>query len=172
MPVSSGTNYVGLQAGQSTLPIREETDYICDHDQGSTNRIVRPLTATLVPSIRDGPREWRDVPAALTVFVLPLREDDVAIRADPVSTVAPQSSLDGLPPDGWRFFAVAPRIRGMATFPVRAFALVGRSTRGERHIGQLVKSPRPRPRRSAVAMASFDHALRDRGQQWGPAPDG
>jgi kynurenine formamidase len=30
-----------------------------------------------------------------------------------------------LPRDGWRLCAVPPRIRGMATFPVRAFALVG-----------------------------------------------
>ena len=35
------------------------------------------------------------------------------------------TGLDGLPPDGFRFFAVPPRIRGMATFPVRAFALIG-----------------------------------------------
>jgi kynurenine formamidase len=30
-----------------------------------------------------------------------------------------------LPAEDWRFFAVPPRIRGMATFPVRAFAVVG-----------------------------------------------
>ncbi len=35
------------------------------------------------------------------------------------------TGLGGLPSDGWRFFAVPPRIRGMATFPVRAFALIG-----------------------------------------------
>ena len=35
------------------------------------------------------------------------------------------TGLDQLPPDGFRFFAVPPRIRGMATFPVRAFALIG-----------------------------------------------
>ncbi len=35
------------------------------------------------------------------------------------------TGLDRLPPDGFRFFAVPPRIRGMATFPVRAFALIG-----------------------------------------------
>jgi arylformamidase len=35
------------------------------------------------------------------------------------------TGLEQLPPDGWRFFAAPPRIRGMATFPVRAFALVG-----------------------------------------------
>lgn len=34
------------------------------------------------------------------------------------------TGLTLLPRDGWRFFAVPPRIRGMATFPVRAFALV------------------------------------------------
>ncbi len=36
----------------------------------------------------------------------------------------PMMSIDALPPDGWRFFAVPPRIRGIVTFPVRAFALV------------------------------------------------
>jgi arylformamidase len=35
------------------------------------------------------------------------------------------SGLGHLPREGWRFFAVPPRIRGMGTFPVRAFALVG-----------------------------------------------
>ena len=35
------------------------------------------------------------------------------------------TGLGALPPTGWRFFAVPPRIRGMATFPVRAFAIVG-----------------------------------------------
>ena len=37
------------------------------------------------------------------------------------------TGLDRLPPDGWRFFAVPPRIRGMGTFPVRAFALLDRA---------------------------------------------
>jgi len=35
------------------------------------------------------------------------------------------TGLGALPATGWRFFAVPPRIRGMATFPVRAFAIVG-----------------------------------------------
>lgn len=39
------------------------------------------------------------------------------------------TGLGGLPADGWRFFAVPPRIRGMATFPVRAFALVDAARR-------------------------------------------
>ncbi len=32
--------------------------------------------------------------------------------------------LDALPDEGFRFFAVPPRIQGLATFPVRAFAVV------------------------------------------------
>ena len=35
------------------------------------------------------------------------------------------TGLGALPPSGWRFYAVPPRIRGMATFPIRAFAIVG-----------------------------------------------
>jgi kynurenine formamidase len=34
------------------------------------------------------------------------------------------TGLSGLPREGFRFFAAPPRIRGMATFPVRAFGLV------------------------------------------------
>jgi len=34
------------------------------------------------------------------------------------------TGLGELPREGWRLFAVPPRIRGMATFPVRAFALL------------------------------------------------
>jgi arylformamidase len=35
------------------------------------------------------------------------------------------TGLGGLPPAGFRFFAVPPRVKGMGTFPVRAFALIG-----------------------------------------------
>ena len=35
------------------------------------------------------------------------------------------TGLGGLPTGRFRFFAVPPRVRGMATFPVRAFAIVG-----------------------------------------------
>ncbi len=34
------------------------------------------------------------------------------------------TGLDALPPDGFRFTAAPPRVAGMATFPVRAYALV------------------------------------------------
>ena len=45
------------------------------------------------------------------------------------------TGLGALPRDGWTFYAVPPRIRGMATFPVRAFAV----------IGQGRDAPRPSP---------------------------
>ena len=38
---------------------------------------------------------------------------------------APHGPWRHCPSAGWRFFAVPPRIVGMATFPVRAFAIVG-----------------------------------------------
>jgi arylformamidase len=34
------------------------------------------------------------------------------------------TGLDQLPADGYRFFAVPPKVEGMGTFPVRAFAIV------------------------------------------------
>jgi kynurenine formamidase len=34
------------------------------------------------------------------------------------------AALDSLPPRGFRFFAAAPKFRGIGTFPVRAFAIV------------------------------------------------
>jgi arylformamidase len=34
------------------------------------------------------------------------------------------ANLDALPDDGFRFFAVPPKVRGMGTFPVRAFGVV------------------------------------------------
>ena len=55
----------------------------------------------------------------------PRRPAHTAILAAGIPLVEHLTGLGALPPDGWRFFAVPPRIRGMATFPVRAFALVG-----------------------------------------------
>ncbi len=55
----------------------------------------------------------------------PARPAHTAILGAGIPLVEHLTGLDQLPPDGWRFFAVPPRIRGMATFPVRAFALLG-----------------------------------------------
>jgi arylformamidase len=54
----------------------------------------------------------------------PSRPAHTAILRANVPLVEHLTGLDGLPASGFRFFAVPPRIRGMATFPIRAFALV------------------------------------------------
>jgi kynurenine formamidase len=73
-----------------------------------------------------------DAGAAL-VGIDSLNIDSLADPARPAHTVILDAGiplvehltgLDRLPTEGWRFFAVPPRIRGMATFPIRAFALL------------------------------------------------
>lgn len=54
----------------------------------------------------------------------PRRPAHTVILEAGVPLVEHLTGLDRLPSDGWRFFAVPPRIRGLATFPVRAFALL------------------------------------------------
>ena len=55
----------------------------------------------------------------------PQRPAHTAILRAGIPLVEHLTGLGSLPPSGWRFFAVPPRIRGMATFPVRAYAIVG-----------------------------------------------
>jgi len=55
----------------------------------------------------------------------PQRPAHPAILGAGIPLVEHLTGLGALPSSGWRFFAVPPRIRGMATFPVRAFAIVG-----------------------------------------------
>jgi len=71
---------------------------------------------------------------AALVGIDSLNIDDTADGARPVHTallgagiyvVEHLTGLGGLPGAGFRFFAVPPRVKGMGTFPVRAFALVG-----------------------------------------------
>jgi len=59
--------------------------------------------------------------------------DDTRVRARPVHTVLlgadipigeHLTGLDQLPATGFRFSAVPPKIKGMGTFPVRAFAII------------------------------------------------
>ena len=57
----------------------------------------------------------------------PPRPAHTAILDAGIPLVEHLTGLDRLPAEGWRFFAVPPRIRGMATFPVRAFALIDES---------------------------------------------
>jgi kynurenine formamidase len=82
---------------------------------------------------RDAAERLRDAGAAL-VGIDSLNIDDTADGARPVHTVLLAAgvpvvehltNLAALPASGFRFFAVPPRVRGMGTFPVRAFAVVG-----------------------------------------------
>ncbi|HEY4753278.1 MAG TPA: cyclase family protein [Candidatus Limnocylindrales bacterium] len=54
----------------------------------------------------------------------PARPAHTAILDAGIPLVEHLTGLGRLPAAGWRFFAVPPRIQGMATFPVRAFALL------------------------------------------------
>ena len=81
---------------------------------------------------RDAAERLRDGGAAL-VGIDSLNVDDTADGTRPVHTVLLDAGilvvehltgLSALPAAGFRFFAVPPRVRGMGTFPVRAFALV------------------------------------------------
>jgi arylformamidase len=54
----------------------------------------------------------------------PRRPAHTAILRAGIPLVEHLTGLERLPRSGWRFFAVPPRIRGMATFPVHAFALL------------------------------------------------
>jgi arylformamidase len=44
-----------------------------------------------------------------------------------IPIVEHMTNLSALPIEGFRFFAVPPKVRGMGTFPVRAHALIGRA---------------------------------------------
>ena len=54
----------------------------------------------------------------------PRRPAHTAILGAGIPLVEHLTGLGGLPARGFKFFAIPPRIRGMATFPVRAFAIV------------------------------------------------
>ena len=81
---------------------------------------------------RDAAERLREGGAAL-VGIDSLNIDDTADGGRPVHTVLLDAgvlvvehltNLSALPAAGFRFFAVPPRVRGMGTFPVRAFGLV------------------------------------------------
>jgi arylformamidase len=84
------------------------------------------LTAGAAEALRDG--------GAVLVGIDSLNIDDTAdaarpahsvlLRAD-IPIVEHMTALDQLPEQGFTFFAVPVKVRGMGTFPVRAFALTG-----------------------------------------------
>ncbi|HKO57389.1 MAG TPA: cyclase family protein [Thermoanaerobaculia bacterium] len=85
------------------------------------------------PYLTEGAAQWLVEAGAALVGIDSVNIDDTATGERPVHTtllragiliVEHLASLDALPADGFRFFAVPPRVRGMGSFPVRAFALV------------------------------------------------
>lgn len=55
----------------------------------------------------------------------PLRPVHTALLRAGVYVLEHLTRLEALPPAGFRLFAVPPRVKGMGTFPVRAFAILG-----------------------------------------------
>ena len=77
---------------------------------------------------------WLAEQGAALVGIDSVNIDDVSDRARPAHTallaagipiVEHLRGLDALPPSGFRFHAAPPQVRGMGTFPVRAYAVVG-----------------------------------------------
>jgi arylformamidase len=78
--------------------------------------------------------EWLIQNGAALVGIDSNNIDDTRVRARPVHTkllaanipiCEHMSGLGGLPDEGFRFSAVPPKVRGMGTFPVRAYAVLG-----------------------------------------------
>ena len=78
--------------------------------------------------------EWLAAEGAALVGIDCHNIDDTKVRARPVHTILLRAGipicehmtgLGQLPDSGFKFSAVPPRIKGMGTFPVRAFAVIG-----------------------------------------------
>jgi kynurenine formamidase len=85
------------------------------------------------PFLRGDAADWLVANGALLVGIDSNNIDDTRERARPVHSrllagdipiCEHMTGLDGLPDDGFRFSAVPPKIRGMGTFPVRAYAVL------------------------------------------------
>jgi arylformamidase len=78
--------------------------------------------------------DWLTDRGALLVGVDSCNIDNMHVRARPVHTrllgagipiCEHMTALESLPDEGFRFSAVPPKVKGMGTFPVRAYALLG-----------------------------------------------
>jgi arylformamidase len=82
---------------------------------------------------------WLAEQGAVLVGIDSINIDDMSDKSRPAHTklldagvliVEHMCNLDMLPTSGFRFFATPPRIDGMGTFPVRAFAWIESSQPG------------------------------------------
>jgi kynurenine formamidase len=86
------------------------------------------------PYLTDEAANWLVEHGAVIVGIDSVNIDNMHVRARPVHTkllgagipiCEHMTGLGGLPDEGFRFSAVPPKIRGMGTFPVRAYAVLG-----------------------------------------------
>lgn len=85
------------------------------------------------PFLTDGAADWLVENGARLVGIDSNNIDDTRARARPVHSkllaaeiliCEHMTGLAGLPDQDFRFFAVPPKVRGMGTFPVRAYAVL------------------------------------------------
>jgi len=86
------------------------------------------------PFLTGDAADWLVENGAVLVGIDSNNIDDTRVRTRPVHTkllaagipiCEHMTSLGSLPDEGFRFAAVPPKVRGMGTFPVRAYALLG-----------------------------------------------
>jgi kynurenine formamidase len=86
------------------------------------------------PFLTEAAATWLVEHGAMLVGIDSYNIDQTSVRARPVHTILlgadipiceHMTGLDQLPDDGFRFSAVPPKIVGMGTFAVRAYAVVG-----------------------------------------------
>jgi arylformamidase len=86
------------------------------------------------PFLTESAAEWLVEQGAALVGIDSYNIDDTRVRTRPVHTrllaaeipiCEHMRGLEQLPDSGFRFSAVPPKVAGMGTFPVRAFAVVG-----------------------------------------------
>jgi kynurenine formamidase len=86
------------------------------------------------PYLTDEAADWLASNGATIVGIDSVNIDNMHTRARPVHTrllgagipiCEHMTGLDSLPDDGFGFAAVPPKVKGMGTFPVRAYAVLG-----------------------------------------------
>lgn len=100
---------------------------------GWSSHFGTPAYGSGHPFLTSDAAAWLVESGAALVGIDSLNVDDIATGERPVHSlllaanipiVEHLTNLEALPSDGFRFFAVPPRFRGMGSFPVRAFAIV------------------------------------------------
>jgi kynurenine formamidase len=121
----------GRSVGPDSLPDGDLRGHAVLFHTGWSRRWGGPSYFEGHPFLEAGTAEALVRRGAALVGIDSLNIDDTADAARPVHTtllragvpvVEHLAGLEALPPRGFRFFAVPVKVRGMGTFPVRAFA--------------------------------------------------